>query len=221
MARVATVGDVFREQFPALDLDGITKLAGLSLPADFTVTVWSAGVLYAGANAVTITEIAGSAGEYEVEFTPDAAGYWKIEVIIDLISDLQVIEFDASVAGVGLASVDVASASIGRDIDAVRVPAGTAYRVSYSVPAAAGALTVDAKVRKAGESTWTDLTLVEISVPAGHQRIFEVDYMPTAVGWYYLSFSCSIAGWDSSRTFYAYGIEGAIQTKHTSRSLGA
>jgi len=219
VARSATVGEVFREQFPALDLDGLTKLPGLALPADFTVTVWKDGAVYAGPNAVTVAEIAGTPGEYEAEFTPDAAGYWKIEVLVILIGDLQVIEFDASGAGAGLPSVDVAGMAIGRGMEAVRVPVGTAYKVSYTVPA--GAVTVDGKVRKAGESTWTDLTLLEATVPSGHQRVFEVDYVPTAVGWYYLSFSCSIDGWDSSQSFYAYGVEGAIQTRHTSRSLGA
>lgn len=221
MSRSATVGEVFREQFPALDLDGFTKLGGLVFPGDFTVTVWVGGALYGGANAVTITEIAGSAGEYEVAFTPDTAGYWKIEVIVDLISDIQVIEFDASGAGSGLPSVEVEGLSIGRSTDPlVRVPVGTPYRVSYTVPPTAGAVTVEGKIRQAGQTSWDDLTMVEISVPAGHQRLFEGSYTPIIKGWHYVSIS-SVSGWDATLTFFAYGVEGAVRTQHTSKSLGA
>ena len=40
-------------------------------------------------------------------------------------------------------------------------------------------------------------------------------------GWHYVSFSASVDGWDSTQTFFAYGVEGAIRTQHTSKSLGA
>lgn len=68
------------DQFPALEADGYNKRTGLTLPADFTVSVWLDGVV--SALAPTITEI-GTSGEYRIDMTPTADGYLVVEVLID------------------------------------------------------------------------------------------------------------------------------------------
>ena len=73
------------EQFPALEADGYTKRTGLTLPADFTVSVWLNGAV--SALAPTVTEI-GTSGEYRLDFTPTADGYLVVEVLVDFSKDL-------------------------------------------------------------------------------------------------------------------------------------
>ncbi len=65
------------DHFPVYDTDGFTKVPGLS-PADLPVAVFRdsdvADVL------VTVSEIAGSPGEYRLAFTPEQAGFYELEV---------------------------------------------------------------------------------------------------------------------------------------------
>lgn len=73
------------DQFPALEADGWNKRTGLVQPADFVVRVWREAIVQS--TTVTITEI-GTSGEYRLDFTPDADGFWVIEVLIDFSKTL-------------------------------------------------------------------------------------------------------------------------------------
>lgn len=77
MSRSVPIDVEVTDQFPIWDLDGITKLSGLT-PADFNVIIYREGVPQSG-HPFTIAEI-GSSGEYTFKFTPDALGYWVTEV---------------------------------------------------------------------------------------------------------------------------------------------
>lgn len=68
------------DQFSVFNVDGYTKVTGLTDPADFSVTIWRDGVVQA-AYSYTIAEI-GSSGEYKFAFTPDAVGHWEAEVAV-------------------------------------------------------------------------------------------------------------------------------------------
>ena len=101
MTRQIQIGDSVVDQFPAFAADGYTKVSGLTI---FTATVWKDGIVQA--TAVAITEI-GSSGDYRVAFTPDAVGFWRLEVLIDYNKDIwhaecevgqDLVEFGASMA---------------------------------------------------------------------------------------------------------------------------
>jgi len=101
MSRQIQIGDIVVDQFPALDFDGYSKVSGL---AAFTASIWKDGVVQA--TPVTITEI-GTNGDYKVSFTPDAAGFWRVEVLIDYNKDIwhnecevgnDLVDFGASMA---------------------------------------------------------------------------------------------------------------------------
>jgi hypothetical protein len=68
------------DQFAAFENDGWNKRTGLVQPADFVEVVWNDAVV--SAQAVTITEI-GTSGEYAVSFTPNAAGLWVVQILVD------------------------------------------------------------------------------------------------------------------------------------------
>lgn len=72
--RQATPGELIIDQFAIWDYDGYTKVSG---QASFYKRLWFNGA--ASSVPVTIAEI-GSTGEYKVEFTPDEAGFWLLEV---------------------------------------------------------------------------------------------------------------------------------------------
>ena len=78
------------DQLPVYEPDGVTKRSGLTA-ADFTVAVWHDGAERPGF-AVAITEI--GSGEYRVEFTPDATGYWVVEVANGYNTEIWVGEYD-------------------------------------------------------------------------------------------------------------------------------
>lgn len=65
------------DQFPVFGEDGFTKVGGLG-PGAFRTTVYRDAALAAA--WVSITEIAGSSGEYRLAFTPDAPGVWEVEI---------------------------------------------------------------------------------------------------------------------------------------------
>ncbi len=117
-------------------------------------------------------------------------------------------------------AVATTSLAIGKGVESSRCAVGSPHRIAFTLPPGSSE-TVEAKIRIAGDANWTDLTLAEVTVPAGHQRIFEADFVPLIKGWHCVSFSTSVDGGDSTQTFFAYGVEGAIRTQHTSKSLGA
>ena len=99
MSRTVTVGSVYRTQLSVLEPDGVTKVTGQEA-GDFTLTLWRNNVKYT-ATAPTISEVAGSPGEYAVAFTVPSAGYWKMEALISYNSQLWAVHFDAAVEGGG------------------------------------------------------------------------------------------------------------------------
>jgi hypothetical protein len=76
VSREVRVDLLVTDQLPVYDVDGITKVAGLTT-GDFGINVYANGVLQV-AHPVTLSEI--GAGEYKVEFTPDAVGFWVLVV---------------------------------------------------------------------------------------------------------------------------------------------
>ncbi len=81
-AREIRVGIPAVDHFPAFEPDGFTKRSGLSA---FTVSVFRDGAV--DPLSVTIVEIS-STGEYSVNFTPNAIGYWVVQVQIDFNGDI-------------------------------------------------------------------------------------------------------------------------------------
>jgi len=77
MTRPVQIDVLVSGQFPIWDIDGITKLSGLT-SLDFNVIIYRDAVPQPG-HPFTISEI-GSSGEYKFDFTPDALGYWVTEV---------------------------------------------------------------------------------------------------------------------------------------------
>lgn len=76
MTREITVGTPVIDQFPIWEEDGYTKKSGETV---FQKRIWLDGVPQG--NPITIAEI-GTSGEYRAEFTPDAPGFWLLEVKI-------------------------------------------------------------------------------------------------------------------------------------------
>ena len=72
--RTAFINSLYVDQFPVFDTDGFTKKSGLSF---FDVRLWIDNI--PSALPVNISEI-GVSGEYAISFTPNATGYWKLEV---------------------------------------------------------------------------------------------------------------------------------------------
>lgn len=66
-------------QFFVFDFDGITPLTGL-VDGDFTKTLLLDDA--SSALPVTVTEV-GATGRYVVEFTPDTAGLWYVDLLLD------------------------------------------------------------------------------------------------------------------------------------------
>lgn len=90
MSRQAKTNELVTDQFPVFELDGYTKRSG---ETDFTVSIWRDGV--ESAVVVSIVEIAAS-GEYKLSFTPDASGYWYIEILVGYNKDVFSFEYDVS-----------------------------------------------------------------------------------------------------------------------------
>lgn len=100
MTRIITAGIDVVDQFPVWNADGYTKKSG---ETSFTTRLWLDGAV--SSQPVTVVEI-GVSGEYKVTFTPDAEGFWLLEVIPDFNNDvwqgeyatgwLQEFEFEAA-----------------------------------------------------------------------------------------------------------------------------
>lgn len=102
--RQVLTGNVVRDHFPVWNGD-VDKVAGL-VQGDFTVVVFKDAEVFEGL-AVTITEIAGAAGEYRVEWTFDeAADLYEIEVTNEAHGQVYRARFTASsvAAGGGVAA---------------------------------------------------------------------------------------------------------------------
>ena len=86
--RDVTLGQTVLDNFPVYDIDGYTKLSGVT---GFTVYLWKDTV--PNATAVTITEI-GTTGEYQISLTPDSAGVWACEILIPTNKEAWYGEYD-------------------------------------------------------------------------------------------------------------------------------
>lgn len=75
MSRKIQLGEEVVDQFPVWKEDGYTKKSG---EISFTVSLWRNGV--PSSVPVVISEV-GSSGEYKATFTPDALGFWLLEII--------------------------------------------------------------------------------------------------------------------------------------------
>lgn len=82
MTREIVLGQSVTDQFPIWENDGYTKKSG---ETSFVKRLWKDGSL--SSVPVTIQEI-GSSGEYKASFTPDAVGFWLLEVTIDYNKDV-------------------------------------------------------------------------------------------------------------------------------------
>lgn len=96
MSRRLTIGEAVIDQFPVWDWDNVTKVAG---QASFTTNLWHNGVL--SAVAVTVSEI-GSTGEYTASFTPDATGFWLLEVKIHYNNEVWFGKYDVDAVQVDI-----------------------------------------------------------------------------------------------------------------------
>lgn len=69
------------DQFAVFAANGVSKIPGLNPTLDFAINVWNNGVLQpAVVIATVITEILTTPGEYQITWTPTAAGFWEVEV---------------------------------------------------------------------------------------------------------------------------------------------
>jgi hypothetical protein len=94
MARQVKTDVLVVDQFPVFEDDGYTKKSGETL---FTPRIWLDGSPQAV--PVSISEI-GVSGEYKVEFTPNANGFWRVTVLIDYNKDIWGGEYEASTGSV-------------------------------------------------------------------------------------------------------------------------
>ena len=90
MGRLVKVDTVVTDQFPVWEPDGVTKKSGETV---FTKRIWQNGNV--SVQPVVITEI-GTSGEYEVTFTPNAEGFWIVEVTIPYNDDVWFGEYTAT-----------------------------------------------------------------------------------------------------------------------------
>lgn len=88
MTREIQIGDEVVDQFPVFDSNGYTKVSGQT---SFAPSIWKDAVIKS--IPVTVTEI-GATGDYKVEFTPDAEGFWRLEVLINYNKDIWSVECD-------------------------------------------------------------------------------------------------------------------------------
>jgi hypothetical protein len=95
MSRDVKIGETVVDQFPVFDTDGYTKKSGETV---FTKSLWVNGA--PSGQTVTISEI-GSSGEYEVGFTPNAEGYWALQILIDYNKDVWGEGYQASAGTIG------------------------------------------------------------------------------------------------------------------------
>lgn len=91
MSRELPVNVEVVDQFPVFEPDNFTKHSGLS-GGDFAVTIWHDGSVKTG-YPYTIAEI-GTDGEYQFRFTPDAIGFWLVEVAVDYSLQIEGGEYD-------------------------------------------------------------------------------------------------------------------------------
>lgn len=82
-------GSPIVDQFPVFDVDGYSKVTGLTLAGgDFTVTSWRDSIPIAV--PLSITEIVGTPGEYKVEWTPPFGVYGRYEIQILINSNKEI-----------------------------------------------------------------------------------------------------------------------------------
>ena len=94
MSREIRLGAEIIDQFAVFESDGYTKVSG---EVSFTTTLWDDGVVNSSVSVV-VAEI-GTSGEYTVTFTPDSAGFWVLEVLIDSTNDIYESEYVVSASG--------------------------------------------------------------------------------------------------------------------------
>ncbi len=88
------------DQFPVFDTDGYSKKSGLTLGAgDFVVTSWRDSVQVTV--PLTISEIAGTPGEYKVTWTPPAGVYGRYEIQVFIDYNKQIWHGEYQVVGSG------------------------------------------------------------------------------------------------------------------------
>lgn len=69
------------DQFAVFAANDVTKIGGLNPALDFVVRIWNNGTLQPlVVTGAVITEIVATPGEYEIIWTPTAAGFWELEV---------------------------------------------------------------------------------------------------------------------------------------------
>ena len=87
MTRQIQLGNPLIDQFPVFGLDGYTKVSGETV---FTTSIWKDAIV-SGLSS-TIVEI-DSTGDYKFECTPDAEGFWRVEVLINYNKEVWKSEF--------------------------------------------------------------------------------------------------------------------------------
>ncbi len=90
MARAINLGQVVIDQFPVYQTDGYTLRTG---ETTFVSTLFLDGV--ASVVPATVVEI-GTTGMYRVSFTPEAVGFWRVDVLIDYNKDIFFGEYDVA-----------------------------------------------------------------------------------------------------------------------------
>ena len=81
------------------------------------------------------------------------------------------------------------------------VKVGEPFKATYAMnPAAPAALGARVQL-PTGE--WNALAMVEVPTPAGHDRLFVGDFVPTTTGWYIISYETDPAGGEFMQKFYA------------------
>lgn len=88
MARTVPSGTTIVDSFPGIDLDGYSRVTGLTT---FTAYVWRDGE--ADTSTVVISEI-DATGEYKISVDSGDEGYLKVQVLVDYNKDLWEWEFD-------------------------------------------------------------------------------------------------------------------------------
>lgn len=88
MGRTLPLGTEVQDQFPVWGTDGYTKVSGIT---SFEARLWWNGIL--AGQPVTIQEI-GTSGEYRARFTPNAVGYWFLEIAVPYNNDIWAAAYD-------------------------------------------------------------------------------------------------------------------------------
>lgn len=73
------------------------KNAGM-VQGDFTFQFWRDGIAITTPIGTTLTEITTTSGEYRFTFTPDVAGFWKVEILNNFNDQVNTFTFDVRTA---------------------------------------------------------------------------------------------------------------------------